>query len=116
MPADDVFAFLVLIVALSAYVAVIRLRIADRLSDSKAHRAKLNRFVSLSTLADVPMIAAGALLGVSAFWGSLYGGTPPQSVRTGSICLFVFSGVALICRQSYARYHSISDGPTAQRR
>jgi len=64
MPSADIISFLSLIVALSAYIAVIRLRIIDRIGDPAyaTKKAAYKWAAKTLTLADAPLIISGALL------------------------------------------------------
>lgn len=103
MPTTDVIAFLGLIIALSAYVASVRLWMIDRMTrqnDGGKKRTKL--ILKLLTLADAPLIVSGLLLFTYAFWDHTLKlwlgltGSAPEWLLSWSIGVFTFALISLM--------------------
>jgi hypothetical protein len=103
MPTTEVIALLSLILALSAYVATMRLRLIDQIkADSDPKRKnKLKRVSRCLTLADAPLIVSGVLLFFHGFWDNTLGlwisdPEAPGWMLPWSICVFTFAIVVLV--------------------
>ena len=118
MPNVDVVAFLSLIVALSAYIATIRLRVFDRIrelrnemeddmhmtqqkeSRSKLRINSLKGFAKALTLVDAPLVVSAVLLFFHGFWNMTLGlyitSGLPTWLLPASIYCFMFSGVLMV--------------------
>ena len=115
MPTADVIAFLSLIVALSAYIATIRLRLIDRIKETTDTTKKNNlKLISFwLTLADAPLIVSGVLLFLHAFWDETLGlwfTSPgaPAWLLAWSVGFFTFGGLALVAHHIAAWWKSIT--------
>lgn len=116
MATTDIIAFLSLIVALSAYIATIRLRLIDKMKDATvagdtATRNKLGNFALSLTFADAPLIVSATLLFFHGFWDATLGqvvpGPAPKWLLPWSIYLFAFAGVVLILHHIAAWFKSV---------
>jgi hypothetical protein len=114
MATADIIAFLSLIIALSAYIATIRLRLIDLIKDPQ-NAAKKPRYKTISktlTLADAPLIISAAFLFFHGFWDSTLGkiieGGVPCWLLPWSIYLFTFAGLVLIVHHIGAWWSSIT--------
>jgi hypothetical protein len=103
IPNVDVIAFLSLIVALSAYVATIRLRIIDKKSLTNDPRTKksLSRYACWLILADAALIAAGVMVFFHGFWQLTLepcfpGQKAPEWLIIWSVRCFAFACLILI--------------------
>jgi hypothetical protein len=106
MGVSDLLTLLTIIIALSAYLATIRLLVISRLSQASEPiqsppestpelRNKLKRFLLLLALADAPLVTSGLLLGLHIFWQDLTrADTPPWFLPT-AIVLFGIAGLIL---------------------
>jgi hypothetical protein len=115
MPPTDVIAFLSLIVALSAYLATIRLRLIDRIKKADENQKKRLKLISFwLTFADAPLIVSGVLLFLHGFWGKTLGSwwfaspTAPGWLLPWSVGLFWFGGLFLVGHHIAAWWKSIT--------
>src|SRR5271155_1734687 len=98
MQRADLLTLLAIIIALSAYLATVRLFMIDRLTklkekttqlDENLKKAKrIRKGLLVLLLADVPMTLSAVLLGIYI----LYSNAPSSFLRK-SICLFTFAGL-----------------------
>src|SRR5262245_60052554 len=103
-PKADVIAFLALIVAMSAYLAVIRLRLIDTIAKTDpldvARKRKLKELSGWLTFADLPLIVSAVAFFFYGFWdftvGLIVGGAAPPELLVFSIVLFAIAGVVMI--------------------
>ncbi|MCP9473425.1 MAG: hypothetical protein NNA30_11885 [Nitrospira sp.] len=113
LPTADVIALLSLIVALSAYVATIRLRLIDRIKNAQdEEKKKLKTTSRLLTLADAPLVVSGLLLFFYAFWNNTLGlwffcAESPNWMLSWSIGLLTFALVVLVAHHMGAWWKSI---------
>lgn len=86
-------AFLTLVVALSAYLASVRLAVINRLGADPApkHPEKLRWFLVSLIPADAPLVFSGLLLTADLFWKYLFGIEPAVCLYTGAVWLFVMT-------------------------
>ena len=115
MPTADVIAFLALIVALSAYIATIRLRLIDKIRETTDtdRKSELKLISFWLTFADAPLIISGVLLFFHSFWDltiGLWFATPgaPKWLLPWSIGFFAFGGAVLVVHHAVAWWKSIT--------
>ena len=109
--------FFTILVALSAYLASVRLVAIARLGELndpetdkpevraeriRAQRAKIKRNLRWLTVADIPMVLAALLLGLHVFYFW------PAWTLHGSFYLFTFAGLALLASHGFAWWRSIT--------
>jgi len=100
MQTADLLAFLAIVIALSAYIATIRLFMIDKMRErSGDERAKIRFKMKILLLADVPMTVSACSLGIYTLFNT---SAPwfPWFMKIG-ICGFVIGGLALIGLHAY---------------
>lgn len=114
LPTSDAIALLTLIVALSAYVATIRLWLIDRIKKARdeEEKKKLKTTSRLLTLADAPLVVSGVLLFFHGFWNNTLGlwfscAEPPNWMLSWSIGLLTFALVVLVVHHIGAWWKSV---------
>jgi hypothetical protein len=102
---------LTLIVAVSVYVATIRLVVLDRLSgDPKPpvdKRKKYKTFLRFLAPVDLAMVTAGTLLFLKLFWGDLFGGVSPVWFPLAIVRALFFAVIILVLHHLYAVLRSL---------
>lgn len=108
---------LALIIALSAYLATIRLIAIDKMSPPKGNepplkperKKKIKQSLFWLTLADAPLVIAGLLLGLHLFFPTIFDRSAPDWMLTWAIRLFTVAGVLLVIYHLRAWYRSIRE-------
>lgn len=102
MPNVNVIAYLSLIVAMSAYISSIRLRIIDKKkeSTSSGEKKSLSRYAACLIRPDLALILSGYLVFLHGFWHLAIdpwwpGSTAPDEFLQWSVWLFAFAGICL---------------------
>lgn len=106
MQRADLLTLLAIIIALSAYLATVRLFAIDRLTQLAGDlqkRKKVHRNLRLLFVADAPMTVSAVFLGIYI----LYSNAPSCFLPT-SIYLFTFAGLMLLIYHIYAWIKSFS--------
>lgn len=108
---------LALIIALSAYLATIRLIAIDKMSPPRENepplsadrKKKIKQSLFWLTLADAPLVIAGLLLGLHLFFPNLFNRSAPDWMLTAAIWLFTVAGVLLVIYHFGAWYRSVKE-------
>lgn len=98
----DTIAFLSLIIALSAYVATIRLRLIDKMSSDTGNKSKYICMARVLTLSDAPLVISGIFLFIYGFWSFFSCSSPPEWVKNWSVYLFTFALFTLSLHHAWA--------------
>jgi hypothetical protein len=106
---------LTLVVALSVYIATIRLVVIGRLlgEEKLEERRKARYKLFLLTLVpgDALLVVSGFLLFLDIFWADLFGGTAPGWFETTSVWTFFIAGGLLVVHHLVAWVRSVGSLP-----
>jgi hypothetical protein len=95
---------LTLVIALSAYLATIRLVVISRLAAEPPPRnaAALKTFLRTLIPADLPLVLAGVFLFLLIFWDDLFGGAAPGWFEPAVVWAFFVAVLVLVAHHAVA--------------